>query len=99
MKCSECGKEICVMSPTTYKYKCHNSTYSKKKSHDISIEEIEKYSHFQCSYTCYDHALLRTSKESRKMDKKKYNNAVIKNEETMIAQGKTILEPIPLRER
>lgn len=53
-------------------------------------------SEYQCSYTCYDHILLRKSTEKSKLTPCRYKSNVIKSENTMKAQGKSVLHPIKL---
>ena len=82
-KCTECGKvfEICT-SLTEYKYKIASFTDSRSG----------KY-HYQCSYTCYDHASLRLNKSSR-ISSDNYNKYIERSESMMRGQGKKILHPI-----
>ena len=85
-KCTECGKDVEVLSLNSWKYKTHKNL-------------IEKESLVQCSYTCYDHALLRKPSEQSNMFLENLKKEVIKSENAMRAQGKTILHPINTKKK
>ena len=51
---------------------------------------------WQCSYTCYDHAILRLGNNRRKSSS--FKSQVNRCEDSMKAQGKTILHPIIIKE-
>lgn len=75
--------------PTTFKV-C--SECGRKFSILSTSEYTYKYyGEYQCSYTCYDHILIRL-KDSK--DTNDYNNSIRRCENMMKSQGKTILHPI-----
>lgn len=85
-KCTECGKEFDFLlgqfGNWAYKHKVQSGS-------DVNTK-------FQCSYTCYNHSKLRTSYERKHLTKANYLRDVKISEETMKAQGKTILHPIDI---
>ena len=91
-KCTECGKEFefQIVQSGNYIYK----SSLKRETIEGVTETIMGY---QCSYTCWNHAKLRTKAEQRSMLQKNYEHDVKLSEETMTAQGKTILHPIKLK--
>lgn len=78
-KCSECGKEFTILQGclTSWKYRV------SLKGRTLT----------QCSYTCYDHALLKRE-GPKKYPAGKYRSFVEKSENMMKSQGKKILHPI-----
>lgn len=82
--CSECGKKF--PRPLSYK------DYQYKTSYISPDEDCR--GRIQCSYTCYDHALLRSA--SKRSSVHNYKVLVVRCENMMKSQGKTILHPIKL---
>lgn len=78
LTCSECGREFYVLCKPNWTYR-------------IVSKITSKYT-YQCSFTCYDHACLRLSKDSG-MDPKVREAKIKSCEDVMRAQGKTILHP------
>lgn len=79
MICPECGREFEIPSYSDWKYKTCLTSKGMKNF---------------CSYTCYDHAMIR--KEGRKIyiTKEKFKEVVDRSERSMVGQGKTIIDPI-----
>ena len=86
-KCTECGKEIFFLMGQS-----GNWTYKQKTPTSEGVSE-QKY---QCSYTCYNHAKLRSLTERKHSNRSQYIKDVKTSEESMICQGKKILHPIDL---
>lgn len=80
-KCSECGREFTIPTQIKYQYKMQSCGKT----------------HYQCSYTCYDHALLRIDNPDNYYPRSRYSELVKKCETSMLGQGKKILYPIKLR--
>lgn len=53
---------------------------------------------FQCSYVCYDHACLRRDSHKAYLIRDKLIKQINSCEETMVHQGKVVLNPIILIE-
>lgn len=81
-RCTECGKEFSVPDTRLYKYK----TTVPGQGH-----------RYQCSFTCYDHALLRNEGPKKYLTKEKYRREVESCERIMKGQGKEIKSPIIVR--
>lgn len=83
-RCSECDCEIASLSlGGDWRYKVSSRTSSK--SYDYAFI-------YQCSFTCYDHAMLRLKKD-KGMSEAKRIKSLQQCEEIMTAQGKQILHP------
>lgn len=78
-KCPECGREFVIPGFADWKYK--TTTFTGK------VENL-------CSYTCYDHSMIRKEGLKKYITKEKYAEVVKRNENVMIGQGKKILSPI-----
>ena len=78
--CSECGKHFSVQLTGTYQYKIVCPTKT----------------YYQCGYTCYDHALLRSDNPKNYYPVDRYKRLVLRCESAMLGQGKKILCPIKL---
>lgn len=86
VNCSECGKSFDLPDIIPmYKYKLISRNSKDNKTKYI----------FQCSYTCYDHALLRLTKKS-KYTTQNYIKYVVDSELMMKSQGKVVIHPIKL---
>lgn len=83
-RCSECGCEIVSLSlGGDWKYKINSRTSSKGYNYTFA---------YQCSYTCYDHAMLRLKKD-KGMSEVKRIKSLQECEKMMTAQGKQVLHP------
>ena len=83
--CSECGVQFSLpLAISQYQYKIYRL-------------EGEGYS-YQCSYTCHEHAKLRTKKHTQHLLKKNLKEYVKRSEDAMRAQGKEILHPIEIQD-
>lgn len=81
-RCTECGRVCSILDTKLYKYK-------------VTIPG--RGLGYQCSFTCYDHALLRNEGPKKYLSKEKYRKEVESCERIMKGQGKEIKSPIIVR--
>lgn len=76
LKCPECGNDFHIVGNSNlYTY------FTRNTGRKI----------YQCSYQCYNHAMLRNEK---KLSSDTFWNRVKRSEESMLLNGKKILKPI-----
>lgn len=78
-KCPECGESFVIPGFSDWKWK----TCTPRG-------RVENF----CSYTCYDHAIIRKEGLKKYVSKEKYREVIKRNENAMSGQGKKILSPI-----
>lgn len=90
-KCSECSKEINLYSTSNYSYRVR---ITKRNKSQFPIDSVIGSSSYQCSYTCNDHALLRTQINTSYLIYENILRYVEKSESAIRAKGNEVRFPI-----